>query len=40
VKQASIKNFILMDNSFSENQEDKAPNLIVFGKIDENTFAL
>ncbi len=40
VKQASIKNFILMDNEYNENQEDKAPNLIVFGKIDENTFAL
>jgi tubby and related proteins len=40
VKQASIKNFILMDDSYEPKDEDKAPNLIVFGKIDENTFAL
>jgi tubby-related protein 1 len=40
VKQASIKNFILMDDSYEAKDEDKAPNLIIFGKIDENTFAL
>lgn len=40
VKQASIKNFILMDDSYETKDEDKAPNVIVFGKIDENTFAL
>jgi len=34
VKQASIKNFILMDTKFDENSEEKAPNLITFGKID------
>ena len=40
VKQAWIKNFILMENSFEGNGEIKAPNLIIFGKIAENTFAL
>ena len=40
VKQASIKNFILIDDSFSLEEEDKAQNLIVFGKIDDSTFAL
>ena len=40
VKQASIKNFILTDDSYDPKDEEKAPNLIVFGKIDENTFAL
>ena len=40
VKQASIKNFILTDDTYDPKEEEKAPNLIVFGKIDENTFAL
>ena len=40
VKQASIKNFILTEEKFDIEEEDKAPNAIVFGKIDENTFAL
>ena len=40
VKQASIKNFILIDNSYDIEDEDKAPNVIIFGKIDDNTFAL
>ena len=40
VKQASIKNFILIDDSFDVEDEEKAPNGIVFGKIDDNTFAL
>ena len=40
VKEASIKNFILIDNSFDQNDEDQAKSLIIFGKIDESTFAL
>ena len=40
VKQASIKNFILIDDSYDVKNEDNAANLITFGKIDENTFAL
>ena len=40
MKQASIKNFILIDDTYSEDDEEKAPNVIVFGKIDDNTFAL
>jgi tubby-related protein 1 len=40
VKQASIKNFILIDESYKEEEEDKAPSAVIFGKIDESTFAL
>ena len=40
VKQASIKNFILIDDSYDVKNEDSAAHLITFGKIDENTFAL
>lgn len=40
MKQPSIKNFILTEDSFELEQEEKAPNTIVFGKIDDNTFAL
>jgi len=40
VKRASIKNFILIDNSFDIDDEDDADNVIVFGKIDETTFSL
>jgi tubby-related protein 1 len=40
VKQASIKNFILMEDRYDENSEEKAPNAIIFGKVDENTFSL
>jgi hypothetical protein len=34
VRQASIKNFILIDDSFAVEDEDKASNIIVFGKVD------
>ncbi len=40
MKQASIKNFILIDDSYAATEEDNAPHVIVFGKIDENTFSL
>ena len=40
VKQASIKNFILIQDCKSAEEEEKAQNVIIFGKIDENTFAL
>lgn len=40
VKQASIKNFILVDDSCSLDEEEKVPSSMVFGKIDENSFAL
>ena len=40
VKQPSIKNFILTDDQVPPEEEDKATNAIVFGKIDETTFAL
>jgi hypothetical protein len=39
VKQASIKNFLLMVEGPSD-KEAKAPNVLAFGKIDENTFSL
>ena len=40
MKLASIKNFILIDNSYSLEDEDEADNVIVFGKVDENTFSV
>ena len=38
MKQASIKNFILVEDSDDENISNR--NLLVFGKIDDNTFSL
>lgn len=40
MKQASIKNFILVDDTYSIEDEDKAPSVLIFGKIDDHTFAL
>lgn len=40
VKAASIKNFILVDDSCNIDEELEAPNIIVFGKINDNTFSL
>lgn len=40
VKEASIKNFILIDDRYEEGKEDEADNIITFGKMDENTFSL
>ena len=40
VKQASIKNFILIDNTVEPEEEPNAQNLLVFGKVDDNTFSL
>lgn len=40
VKQASIKNFILVDDAFSPEEEGMAKNSLVFGKIDDNTFSI
>lgn len=37
---ASIKNFILIENSYEIDDEDDAQNVIVFGKIDETTFSM
>ena len=40
MKQASIKNFILVEDVVDPEDEVAAKNLLVFGKIDENTFSL
>lgn len=40
MKLASIKNFILIDNEYDVDDEDEADSIIVFGKVDENTFSL
>ncbi len=40
MKLASIKNFILIDNCYPLEDEDEADNVIVFGKVDENTFSV
>lgn len=39
MKQASIKNFILVQDREDENEGD-LPNLITFGKVDDSTFSL
>ena len=39
VKQASIKNFILVEDK-NEESEVELPNVITFGKVDDNTFSL